>query len=124
MTGQPLAVPADGCLNLIHVDDAASVVLAAELRAPLPRLYVVSDGQPVERRSYYEELARLLRARRPASFRLPPAARLSARSATDKRIDNTRMRDELAVRLAYPSYLQGLASIVAAEEAVDKSTAG
>jgi nucleoside-diphosphate-sugar epimerase len=124
MAGQPLAVPADGCMNLIHVDDAASVVLAAERRAPLPRLYVVSDGQPVERRIYYEELARLLGAAAPCFVNAPPGSEALARSATDKRIDNARMRGELAVQLAYPSYREGLASIVAGERAADESTAG
>ncbi|HEX4146118.1 MAG TPA: SDR family oxidoreductase [Pirellulales bacterium] len=117
--GQPLAVPADGCLNLIHVDDAASVVLAAELRAPLPRLYVVSDGQPVERRSYYEELARLVGAAPPRFAGAPPGSEALARSASDKRIDNARMRVELAVHLAYPSYREGLAQVVAAGESAD-----
>jgi nucleoside-diphosphate-sugar epimerase len=123
MAGQPLAVPADSCLNLIHVDDAVSVVLAAERRAPLPRLYVVSDGQPVERRNYYEELARLLGAPAPRFVAAPPGSEALARSATDKQIDNARMRGELAVELAYPSYRQGLASIVAGERAADESTA-
>jgi nucleoside-diphosphate-sugar epimerase len=121
--GQPLAVPADGCLNLIHVDDAASVVLAAERRAPLPRLYVVSDGQPVERRMYYEELARMLGAQAPRFVAAPPGSQALARSATDKRIDNARLLGELAVRLAYPSYRQGLAQVVADEQAADEETA-
>ena len=119
MACQPLAAPADGYLNLIHVDDAASVVLAAELRAPLPRLYLVSDGQPVERRIYYEELARLFGAPPPRFIPAPPDSGALARSATDKRIDNARMRAELAVDLAFPSYRQGLASIVARGQAAD-----
>jgi len=124
MAGHALAVPAEGCLNLIHVDDAASVVLAAEQRAQLPRLYVVSDGQPVERHTYYEELARLIGAPAPRFVPAPPGSEALARSATDKRIDNARMRAELAVLLAYPSYREGLAQVVAGEQAADESTAG
>ena len=52
--------PTTGHLNLIHVADAASTVLAAEERAGLPSLYVVSDGTPVLRSDYYDELRRLL----------------------------------------------------------------
>ncbi|HEY1785296.1 MAG TPA: SDR family oxidoreductase [Pirellulales bacterium] len=124
MAGGPLAIPADGCLNLIHIDDAAGVVLAAERHAPLPRLYVISDGQPVERRMYYEELARLLGAPPPRFVAAPPGSEALARSASDKRIDNARMLAELAIQLAYPSYREGLAAIVAGEQAADQSTAG
>ena len=45
--GRPLAVPSSGFLNLIHVEDAARIVLAAEQRAVPPCCYVVADGQPV-----------------------------------------------------------------------------
>jgi nucleoside-diphosphate-sugar epimerase len=120
LAGEPLAAPADGYLNLIHVDDAASVVLAAERLAPLPRLYVVSDGHPVERRVYYQELARLLGASSPRFAPPAPDSPALARSASDKQIDNARMRGELAVRLAYPSYREGLAAIVAAEQTTDR----
>ncbi len=108
-----MKVPADGWLNLIHVDDAASVVVAAETRAPLPGLYVVSDGHPVQRRVYYEELARLSDA--PPPLFAPPAAELPAtqRGNSDKRIVNRRMLAELDVGLVYPSYREGLAAIVA-----------
>ena len=70
--GRPLAVPATGCLNLIHVDDAAAVVLAADERADPPRTFLVSDGQPVERREYYVELARLLGVASPKFLSPPP----------------------------------------------------
>lgn len=117
LAGEPLAVPTEGFLNLIHIDDAASVVLAAEAAdVELPRRYVVSDGHPVRRGEYYAELARLLHA--PAPRFVEPAAddARAARAAADKRVDNSRMLAELRVSLAYPSYREGLAAIVAAEE--------
>jgi nucleoside-diphosphate-sugar epimerase len=102
-------------LNLIHVDDAANVVLAAEERARPPRTYLVSDGQPVLRRQYYEMLAQLLGAP-PPQFIAPAADSPAAeRAASDKRISNQRMIEELGVQLAFPSYREGLAAIVAAE---------
>jgi nucleoside-diphosphate-sugar epimerase len=111
----PLPVPVDGYLNLIHVDDAVSAVLAAEERGKPPRTYIVSDGQPVIRREYYEELARLLSGP-PPRFETPPenSAALE-RSRADKRVSNARLMGELGLRLAYPSYREGLAAIVAAE---------
>lgn len=111
--GEPIPAPAEGHLNLIHVEDAAEVVLAAERRARPPRVYCVSDGHPTARREYYAELARLLSAP-PPRFVAPdadsPAAR---RAAADKRVSNRRMLDELKPRLLYPTFREGLAAIVA-----------
>ena len=108
---RPIDAPASGWLNLIHVDDAARIVLLAEARAPLPSLYVVSDGQPVVRGDYYRELARLLGAP-PPQFADPAAQSPAAlRAASDKRINSQRMFAELQPALLYPSYREGLAAI-------------
>ncbi len=108
--GAPLRVPAKNMANLIHVNDAATVVLAAESRAPLPQTYLVSDGHPVLRREYLAYLAELLN--------LPPLQFAEAgdvlltgkenRRGGDKRVGNRRMLAELGVALAYPTYRQGL----------------
>lgn len=115
--GLPIAAPGQGFLNLIHVDDAASVVLAAEmLTVPPPRLYVVSDGQPPLRADYFAEVARLVGGP-PPTFVEPAADSPAAeRSDGDKRVDSSRVRAELNVELQYPSYRAGLAAIVAAEQ--------
>ena len=60
LAGQPLVVSPGCYVNLIHVDDAAAVVLAAEAHARPPATYVVSDGRPVQRREYLRCLAELL----------------------------------------------------------------
>lgn len=109
--GEPLNAPAEGFLNLIHVDDAARVVLAADERAAPPRTYVVADGQPVERGEFYRELARLLAAPPPTFNPLPDAA-ASHRAAANKRISNARLRAELFGDFEYPSFREGLAAIV------------
>lgn len=116
VAGEPLAAPATGHLNLIHVVDAARVVLAAEARAPLPSLYCISDGHPVVRREYYHELARLLGV---ADVRLvPPAEEAPAalRATSDKRIANGRMLRELGVDLQFASYREGLAASIREEQ--------
>jgi nucleoside-diphosphate-sugar epimerase len=111
--GRPIDAPAEGWLNLIHVDDAAQIVLLAEQRAGTPRTYVVADGHPVQRRDYYAELARLVNAP-PPQFVSPPADSPAAqRAASDKRIDPRRMFAELAPVLRYPDFRAGLAAIVA-----------
>jgi len=111
--GETLAVPDRGDLNLIHVDDAAAVVTAAEARAPVPRTYVVSDGHPIRRRAFYEQIAQLLGVPYPRFVEPPPDAPNARHAAGDKRVRNARMLEELGVTLAYPTYREGLAAILA-----------
>jgi len=116
LAAQPIAAAEHGFLNLIHVEDAAGAVLAAAVGPSPPKTYVVSDGCPVERREYFAELARLLKA--PAPHFVPPPAGSPAagRAASDKRVCSERAFRELGLALRYPSYRQGLAAIVAAEQ--------
>ena len=115
--GETVSTTAAGFLNLIQVDDAAEIVLAADARAVPPRTYVVSDGAPVERRTYYEELARRLGVLRPRLSAPPARTAASERAASSKRINNARMTAELGVELRYPSYREGLAAAVEPETA-------
>jgi nucleoside-diphosphate-sugar epimerase len=114
LTGRPIAAPARGRLNLIHVDDAVAAVLAAEAKARPPRTYVISDGHPTQRRQFYEYLARLLDRPAPQFVEPPPDAPSALRAAASKRAGNSRMRNELGIVLAHPSYREGLAAILAA----------
>jgi nucleoside-diphosphate-sugar epimerase len=115
--GEPIDAPADGCLNLIHVDDAAQIVLDVEAAAgsgkiATPRTYCVADGNPGQRREYYAELARLLGAP-PPKFVAPEAeCQAMLRAAADKRISNSRLVAEINPTFQYPSFREGLAAIV------------
>lgn len=108
--GQAIAAPSEGYLNLIHVDDAARVVLAAEARASGGTIYCVSDGQPVLRREYYEQLAWLTGSPPPTFAPPSPDSPASQRAGSSKRVVNQRLLSELQVRLDYPSYREGLAA--------------
>lgn len=115
--GEPIAAPAAGWLNLIHVDDAATVVLAAErwldqVPGDGPHLFCVSDGQPVVRGNYYREAARLLAAPPPQFVEPDPASPAALRAGADRRVANDKMLREFGVRLAYPSCHEGLAAIL------------
>lgn len=106
--GEPLRVATSGYLNLIHIDDAAAAVLAAEMRAARPALYVVSDGVPVTRQQYYDQVAACAGVRpRFASPR--PDDPQTMRAATSKRVSNRALLQELQLLLQYPSYKEGLA---------------
>lgn len=112
LAGKPIDAPATGWLNLIHVEDAAKIVLLAEERASLPSLYVVSDGHPVVRGDYYRELARLLGAPSPQFVTPPEGSPAAARAGSDKRVNPAKMLADLQPKLAYPSFREGLAAIV------------
>ena len=78
-SGESLPIAAGQQVNLIHVEDAAAAILAAEAHAQPPRTYIISDGHPVERREYFTEVARQLGLRRlrsaiPRLARTPVAA--------------------------------------------------
>jgi len=109
VAGEPLPIAAGQQVNLIHVDDAAAAILAAETRASPPRTYVVADGNPVERREYFAELARQLNLP-PPSFRDPLPGEATSRRSGNKRANNARMLGELQVTLAYPTFREGLAA--------------
>lgn len=111
--GEPIPAAAQGLVNLIHVDDAVTTVLAAVTASDLPATYCVSDGNPTERSAYYAEVARLIGAP-PPRFVAPDADLHAAQRATSsKRVRNTRLLADLSLQLAYPTYREGLAAILA-----------
>lgn len=117
--GEPIPAVSVGHLNLIHVDDAAAVVVAAgktnwgdATATQMPRVICVSDGHPVQRGDYYSEVARLIGAPPPEFVAPASDSPRAARAETDRRVRNDRMLAELDVRLAYPSYREGLAKIL------------
>lgn len=117
--GEPLAASGEGYLNLIHVDDAADLIVALttgrEPAVPGPRIYCVSDGAPVWREDFYRELAQKVGAPEPrfASVGCPSSRR--ERGRTSKRISNRKLMEDLRLVLRYPSYREGIAQIVAAQ---------
>lgn len=113
--GIPIEAPSEGYLNLIHVDDAAEAVIAAEQHAPLPALYCVSDGHPVVRGEYFRELAALLGAPEPQFLAPHRDTPVAERASASKRVRNQRMLADLKLVLLYPSYREGLAAIVGEE---------
>jgi nucleoside-diphosphate-sugar epimerase len=107
--GVPILASADGYINLIHVEDASRIVIAAEAHANVPRTYLVSDGTPVLRRQFYDEVSRLFRT--PQAVFEEQSERIDRRGNTSKRVSNARLLAETGVRLKYPTYREGLAAI-------------
>lgn len=112
---QPIPV-ARGMLNLIHVDDIARVLIRL-LTAPAPsRLYVLSDGQPVERRTFYEDVAKFFSTPSPVFVEPEPGSSRAERSESDKRINPTRIFNELNLQLLYPNYIAGLSTCLSTSD--------
>jgi nucleoside-diphosphate-sugar epimerase len=106
--GEPIAGDADKWLNLIHVEDGARAVLAAQQYGQPGRVYNVCDDHPVRRRYFYATLARVLGAPEPR-FMSPPADQPTPpHEKAHRRINNRRMKQELQAELRYPDYEQGL----------------
>jgi len=103
-----------------HVADIAQVLAASIARPDPGRIYNVCDDDPAPPQDVIAHAAQLL------GLPVPPeepfeTADLSpmARSfyAESKRVRNDRIKDELGVRLLFPTYREGLAAILAEERA-------
>jgi nucleoside-diphosphate-sugar epimerase len=115
--GEPIAAPSEGWLNLIHVDDAAAAVLAAETwldqpRGDGPHLFCVTGAQPVLRANYYREVARRIGAEPPQFVSPEPDSPAAQRARANRRVSGEKMLRELGVQLAYPTHREGLAAIL------------
>ena len=107
--GAPLLAPDDDVFtNHIHADDLARACVAALLRGAPQRIYHASDDSEMKMGTHFDAVA--------DAFGLPRAPRLSradaARSLSpvqmsflseSRRLDNRRLREELRLRLRYPT---------------------
>lgn len=102
----------------IHVDDIAQV-LAASIATPNPgAIYNVCDDDPVPPQDVFGFAADLLGLPAPKAVLFEEADMSPmAKSfyAESKRVRNDRIKDELGIRLLYPTYREGLSAILAAE---------
>lgn len=120
--GEPIVGDPDKWLNLIHVEDGAAAILAAETRARPGAIYNISDGSPVRRRDFYTRMAEVIGAPAPRFLLPDPHAPLPPHETGNRRVSNRRMRDELAVELRYPNYDVGLAAAARGTDPVKSTT--
>ena len=104
----------------IHVDDLVAVLRASIARPHPGRAYNVCDDEAAPPAVVVEHAARLLGVDPPPLVPFADA-KLSemARSfyAENKRVRNDRIKQELGVRLRYPTYREGLAALLAEDSA-------
>lgn len=99
----------------IHVEDIAATVEASIARPNPPRIYNVCDDEPAPPQDVIAHAAALLGVAPPPEVAfedadLGPMAR--SFYADSRRVHNDRIKDELGVRLAYPTYREGLKGLL------------
>jgi nucleoside-diphosphate-sugar epimerase len=102
----------------IHVDDIAATLAASIARPAGGRAYNVCDDEPAEPAEVVAFACKLLGVSPPPVVPWEQAkANLSAMALSfyddNKRVRNERIKRELGVALAYPTYREGLRAIVA-----------
>jgi len=93
-------------LNLIHIDDAVAAVDTVASSQDGPPKYLVIDDQPIQRKTYYETLARLLELP-PPEFNPDTPDRKGDRGL-NKRCSNRLIRETLGLEWTYPTIEEGL----------------
>jgi nucleoside-diphosphate-sugar epimerase len=104
----------------IHVDDVATVLEASMARPSPGRIYNVCDDEPAPPQDVVRFAAELLGVPPPPeepfeTAALSPMARSFYRD--NRRVRNERIRSELGVQLAYPTYREGLRALLPIETA-------
>jgi nucleoside-diphosphate-sugar epimerase len=99
--------------NRIHVADIAATLRAAITR-PAARIYNVADDEPAPPQDVVAYAAGLMGIAPPpempfADAELSPMARSFYEG--NRRVSNRRIREELSVRLLYPTYRDGLSAL-------------
>ncbi|HEX8665272.1 MAG TPA: SDR family oxidoreductase [Beijerinckiaceae bacterium] len=112
-------VKAGQVFNRIHVDDIAAALMASMARPSPGAVYNLADDEPAPAADVVAHAARLAGVPPPPEVSFAEA-RLSPMAASFwtecKRVSNRRIKDELGLALAYPTYREGLAALRAAGE--------
>jgi nucleoside-diphosphate-sugar epimerase len=100
--------------NHIHADDLARIVALALLRARPGRVYHATDDTRLKMGDYFDAVADAYGLARPPrlardALRAAVSPMLLSFMSESRRLDNTRMRRELGVRLRYPDVHHALA---------------
>ncbi|WP_296815891.1 SDR family oxidoreductase [Brevundimonas sp.] len=114
-TARPVRKPGQ-VFNRIHVEDAASGILASLARPRAGAIYNLTDDDPASAESVLEAAAARM------GLPLPPETDLSDPSVSEamrgfyldsKRVSNARAKAELGWRPAFPTWREGLESLLA-----------
>ena len=114
--GMPVLREADApYTNRIHVDDLAAICVAAMSSHRRNTVYNVSDGHPSNMTNYFFRVADAAGLPRPPEVSREEAQQVLSPGMLSflndsRRMDNTRLLEELKISLQYPDLAAGLAS--------------
>jgi nucleoside-diphosphate-sugar epimerase len=96
----------DRILNMIHRDDVVGAVIRSLVAAPSGEIFNVVDNEPATQFTFFEWLSNRL------GGSLPPAAPAGAeslrkRGASNKRVANQKIRNQLNYQLKFPTFREG-----------------
>lgn len=99
--------------NRIHQDDLAQICIAAAERGKAGEIYNVSDGQPSTMSRYFKDIAVAHGLPMPPEVSLEEAQKVMSAGmlsylSESRRLDNSKMVEELGVLLGYPDLEAGL----------------
>jgi nucleoside-diphosphate-sugar epimerase len=104
--------------NRIHVDDIVTILMASMVRPNHGQIYNVADTEACASGDVVRHACALLGVSPPQPIAFDSAV-LSAMARSFysecKRLDTHRLTNELGVELAYPTYREGLASIMSSD---------
>lgn len=112
--GSPVLLEAESpWSNRVHVDDLVTACLAAADHDGSGRIYNISDGHPTTMTNYFNSVADACGLTRPPQVSMAEAqtalsAEMLSYLSESRRLDNSRMRNELGVVLRYPTLAEGL----------------
>lgn len=100
-----------------HVYDICSSLLASMARPDPGAIYDVADDEPASSAAVIEYAAQMLGIEPPPAVRFEDAAPAMSEMARSfyeecRRVSNRRIKEELGVQLAFPTYREGLRAVV------------
>lgn len=96
----------------IYVDDVARIIAAAEQHAPNKAVYLVGDDHPATQGEYAKWLSERLGLGMPPSRQIVEQGKPRV-AHRNRRIRNSRLKQELQLELKYPTFREGEAAIEA-----------
>ncbi|MEA2461309.1 MAG: hypothetical protein QOH90_1486 [Actinomycetota bacterium] len=119
----PLPGGGPGAISWIHLEDAATATVAALERGAPGGIYNIVDDEPVAFGTYVRELADVMGAPAPinvfAALAKVGNTYASAALQTNLKVSNSKAKKELGWELRYPTYKEGLRSLVNASSTSD-----
>lgn len=112
----------DAYVNHVHADDLARMVVAAVRRSHPNRMYNAADDAPQKMGDYFDLVADRFGLPRPRRIPRAQAARelpgnLLSFMSESRRLVNRRVKEELRLRLRYPTVDDGIAAALALRQA-------